>query len=387
MREKHWGSLTAASAAAVVVGFASTILVVIEAARAVGATPAQQASVAASLCFGMAISTLGLAWFHRMPIITAWSTPGAVLIATSASGITYQQAIGAYMLAGALMAATAFVKPLSRAIEKMPPAIAAALLAGVLLRYVLGVPGATLAAPVYGVPLVFAYFALRVVEPLFAVPITVLLGLMFAFIFGAVGVGSEFGITKLTFDVPLFDLPTLISLGVPLYLVTMASQNLPGFAVLRTNGYNPPVASSLAVTGLGSIILAPFGSHAINMAAITASLVAGPDSHPDPDRRWLAAFPYFVIYIVVGLGASLCVTVLGALPKEMITIIAGLALFGPLLGGMAAMTKNPAELEPALVTFLVAASGVTVAGVGAAFWGLLAGLAVWGVKRLRRSGS
>lgn len=381
----HWGSLISSAKAAVIVGFASTILVVIEGARAVGANPAQQASVAAVLCIGMAITSFILAVRYRMPIMVAWSTPGAVLLATSAAaGVTFTQAIGAYVLAGGLMVLTAVITPLSRAINRMPPSIAAAMLAGVLLRYVLGVPTAALASPQFVVPLILAFFALRFVLPMYAVPIVVGLGLFFAAMAGSFSGGVTLAITPLTFDWPEWNPQVMISLGIPLYLVTMASQNLPGFAVLRANGYQPPVTACLLVTGIGSILAAPFGSHAINLAAITASMVAGPEAHPDPGQRWKMIFPYSALYIVFGLAAGTFVALLGALPKDLVTAIAGLALFAPLLGSISAMMKEPKEIEAAVVTFLTTASGITLFGIGAAFWGLLAGLALWALQRAAR---
>lgn len=382
--ERHWPSLISSATAAVIVGFASTILVVIEGARAVGANPAQQASVAAILCFAMAAASFILAVRARMPIMVAWSTPGAVLLATSAGGITFPQAIGAFVLAGALTVLTALITPLSRAIERMPASIAAAMLAGVLLRYVLGVPTAALGSPALVMPLILAFFALRFVVPMYAVPVIVALGLLIAGLTGAFDQGVTLAVTPLTFDWPEWNPQVLISLGIPLYLVTMASQNLPGFAVLRANGYAPPVSACLLVTGLGSILSAPFGSHAINLAAITASLVAGPDAHPDPARRWKMIYPYTVLYVVFGLAAGTFVSMLGALPKELVTAIAGLALFSPLMGGISAMMKEPREIEAALVTFLTTASGITLFGIGAAFWGLLAGLILWGTQRYAR---
>ena len=191
------------------------------------------------------------------------------------------------------------------------------------------------------------------------------------------------GLTALQWTTPGFDGTTILSLGVPLFLVTMASQTLPGFAVLRTAGYQPPVQASLVVTGAGSVLLAPFGSHAINLAAITASIVTGPETHPDPQKRWLIAWPYLILYGAVGLAAASFVQILGALPAPLITAIAGLALFAPLMGGLTAMTKEPRDVESALVTFLVTASGVSIAGVGSAFWGLVAGLAFFGLRHLK----
>ncbi|CAN5319685.1 benzoate/H(+) symporter BenE family transporter [soil metagenome] len=372
---KGWISLTAASLTAVVVGFASTILLIMEAASAVGATPSQKASWAAALCFGMAISSLILSWRYRMPIITAWSTPGAALIATGAAGVDYRGALGAFVLAGLLVCLTALVTPVARLIEKIPAPIASAMLAGVLLRYVTGVPAAALALPLLVLPLVLGFFVLRLLVPLYAVPVLVAAGLVMAGLSGSFGAGCcTIGITTLEWTTPQFNPAAMLGLGVPLYLVTMASQNLPGFAVLRAAGYKPPVTGALWVTGLASLAAAPFGSHSINLAAITASIVTGPDCHPDPAKRWYMAWPYAIFYILVGFAAVSFVAVLGALPAAIITAIAGLALFAPLMGGVAAMTKDADGLEPALVTFLITASGLTLGGIGSAFWGLVGGL-------------
>lgn len=378
-----WFNIISASIAAVIVGFASTILLIMEAARAVGATPAQQASWAAALCFGMAITTLILSWRYKMPIITAWSTPGAALIATSAAGVTYENALGAFVVAGALMVVAGLIKPLEKAIERIPAPLAAAMLAGVLLRYVLGVPGAALAMPLLVLPLAIGFFALRLSFALYAVPVTVVYGLFLAGATGQLGEACcTLAITAPVWTTPTFDPTTIISLGVPLFLVTMASQNLPGFAVLRASGYAPPVQPSLLVTGIGSVLAAPFGSHAINLAAITASLVTGRDCHPDPAKRWLVAFPYLILYGAIGLAAASFVEILGSLPAPLITAIAGLALFSPLMGGITAMMKTERDIESALVTFLVTASGVTFLGVGSAFWGLVAGLALYGARHV-----
>lgn len=385
-----WLGIVSSTATAVVVGFASTILLIMEAADAVGATPSQQASWAAALCIGMAVSSFILSWRTRMPIITAWSTPGAALIATSGAGVLYEEALGAFLVAGALMCLTAFIAPLARAIERIPAPLAAAMLAGILLRYSLGVPGAAIAEPLLVLPLVAVFFALRLSFPLYAVPVIVGLGVALAGFSGTLTGPFEFGLTSLEWATPAFDGATILSLGLPLFLVTMAGQNLPGFAVLRASGYQPPVPPILLTTGLTTVILAPFGGYAFNLAAITAALVTGPDCHPDPAKRWLAAWPYLVFYIAVGLAAASFIGILGALPPPLITAIAGLALFSPLMAGMAAMLKDPRDIESAAITFLVTASGVTVAGIGSAFWGLLAGLALFGarhVKDMRRDRS
>jgi benzoate membrane transport protein len=382
-----WFSLSSSALTAVVVGFASTILLIMEAADAVGANAAQKASWAAALCIGQAISTVILSARYKMPIITAWSTPGAVLIATSAGGIGYEQAIGGFIAAGVLTCITALLTPVARLIERIPPSIAAGMLAGVLLRYSMGVPGAAIELPLIVMPLVIAFFALRLWLPFFAAPVIVALGLALAAVTGSFGAGCcTLSITQPVWTTPQFNWAAIIGLGVPLYLVTMASQNLPGFAVLKAAGYQPPVAGSLWVTGIASILAAPFGSHQINLAAVTASIVTGPECHPDPKKRWLVAWPYLVLYILVGLAAASFVAILGSLPKPLIIAIAGLALFAPLLGGASAMFKDRSDVEAALITFLVSASGISIEGVGSPFWGLVAGLVLYGARHLHAPG-
>jgi benzoate membrane transport protein len=320
-----------------------------------------------------------------MPIITAWSTPGAALIATSAQGVSYENALGAFLTAGLLTCLAALITPLARLIEKIPAQLAAAMLAGVLLRFSLGVPGAAMAMPYVILPLIAAFFALRLSFPLFAVPVVVALGVVaaaFTHAFPQECCGLT--VTRLEWTTPGLDVATIVSLGIPLFLVTMASQNLPGFAVLRAAGYKPPVTGSLWVTGVASMLLAPFGSHQINLAAITASLVTGPETHPDPGKRWLVVWPYLVIYTLVGFGAAFLVDILGALPSPLITAIAGLALFAPLMSSTVAMMKEPRDIESALVTFLVTASGITLASIGSAFWGLVAGLILFGARHTLR---
>ena len=382
--EKHWPSLTAAALAAVVVGFASTILIIMQAADAVGASDAQKISWAAMLCFAMGGLTLLLSWQHKMPMIIAWSTPGAALMAHGAQGISYVQALGCFAVTGLLMVATGLFKPVANAIGKMPVAIASAMLAGVLVTYVLKVPISAAALPWQVVPMIIVFFAMRMWRPFYAVPAVVMLGLGLAAAFGGLNFDAQtFVVAHLTFDVPEFAPVAIISLALPLYLVTMASQNLPGFAVLKASGYEPPVSSSLITTGLASVLMSPFAGPQVNMAAITASLATGPDAHPDPAQRWKVAIPYVLIYAGVGLAAGVCVKVLGSLSPDLVHAIAGLALFGPLMGAMVAMMKEPHDIEAALVTFLVTAADFKLFGIGSAFWGLVAGLVIWGIKKMK----
>ena len=371
------------AATTIIVGFVSTIPIVTDAARSLGATPGQTASWVAALCYGMAVTTFVLSLFYRMPVITAWSTPGAVLIATSAAaaGYGYAQALGAFIFAGVLMCLTALVKPLARMIERIPAPIAAAMLAGVLVQYCLKVPGAIKADPILLLPLALAFLLLRLWKPMLAVPITVIAGVAGAFATGTpVEALPAFAITPLEWTTPLFDFQTMIGIGLPLYLVSMASQNLPGFAVMRMAGYPPPVSAALGVTGGASVLLAPFGSHAITMAAITAALCSGTDCHPDPKKRWLVAPPYLVLYSALGLVSGSFVALLAALPAPIFTTLAGLALLSPLIGALQGMAKDPGDIDAAAIAFLVTASNVSFFGIGAAFWGLIAGLALHVVK-------
>jgi len=360
----------------VVVGFASTILLVVEAARILGASADQSASWVAALCFGMAATTFFLSLRYRIPVITAWSTPGAVVIATSANGIGFNEAIGAFLVAGLLTCLTAAFRPLSRLIEKIPAPIAAAMLAGVLLRYCLNVPPAIIASPVLLAPVVVVFFALRLWRPLLAMPVAVAAGLALAGVLGMIDPECcTVDVTWLEWTTPEFGIASMLGLGIPLYLVTMASQNLPGFAVLKQAGYEPPVQAALWTTGLASMLLAPFGAHAVTMAAITAALCTGPDCHPDPRQRWRVATPYLVIYSILGFFAGTVVAILLAMPPLLVTAIAGLGLLGPLMSSVPGMTREPRHIEAALLAFLVTASGITVLTIGSAFWGLAAGLA------------
>jgi len=381
-REDHWASLAASALVAVVVGFASTILVVMKAAEAVHANEAQKISWAFVLCLAMGGLTLWLSWRHKMPIIIAWSTPGAVLVAGSAQGLSYNQALGAFAVAGILTVATGLVKPLARAIEAMPSAIASAMLGGVLLAWVMHVPTAALTSPYQVLPLVVAFFLLRLWKPLWTIPVIVVMGLGIAGFSGQLSFAAkDFALAQPTFDLPQFTFANAVSLGIPLFLVTMAAQNLTGFAVMRSFGYQPPVSSCLVANGLVSAAISPMGGPQINMAAITASLGAGPDAHPDPAQRWKVSIFYFAFYALIAVMAGFFVKVLGALSTDLVNAIAGLALFPPLMGAMQSMLKDTKDVEAAMVTFLITASGVMIAGIGAPFWGLATGLALWAVKK------
>jgi benzoate membrane transport protein len=380
MTKREAGQFFAQSLAIILVGFSSTVLVVMEGLKGVGASPNQQASAIAALSIGMALSGLTLALRSRQPVLTAWSTPGAVLLATAGIGVTFPQAVGAFLLAAVLTILTGLIRPLSSAISKVPASIAAAMMAGVLLRYVIGVPAAALAVPAFVAPMVLCYFALRLYAPAYYMPVVLGLALVAAAISGSFNFSIEPAFLPFEWVQPELELGVLVGIGIPLYLVTMASQNLPGFAVLRAYGFEPDVKQTLTTTGFASAAIAFFGAHAVNLAVITAAMGAGPDAHPDPSKRWKIAFPFATIYIMIGLSAKMVVQIFAALPAHLVTAVAGLALFAPLMSGLTAMLKKEDEVESALLTFLVTASGISIFGVGAAFWGLICGLLLWTAK-------
>jgi benzoate membrane transport protein len=326
---------------------------------------------------------------HRLPIITAWSTPGAALIAAS-TGLRIEAAVGAFLFAAALILATAALPALSRLVERIPTAVAAGMLAGVLLRFVTAVFESAQEAPALVLPLVGLFLLIRAVSPMNAVLAVLAAGLFAAFGLGLAGpLPDRIEPPSLALIRPQFDPAVLIGLGLPLYLVTMASQNLPGFSVLRAAGYPVPSRSILTVTGLASLVTAPLGAHTSNLAAISAAICTGPDCHPDPAKRWLAGPAYALCYLLFAAFASALVAVVAALPTELIRTFAGLALIGALAGALGTALTEARERVAAALALAVTASGVTLAGIGSAFWGLAAGLAVTGLdvaaRRLRRS--
>jgi len=372
---------------ATLVGFAGTLALIVAAAQAVGATPAQTVSWITAISLAKAIEGGWLTWRYRMPIVCAWSTPGAALIGAS-SGIAFDAAVGAFIAAGLLIVATALIRPLGRLVERIPMSIAAAMLAGVLLPFVLGAFKAVPQAPWLALSLIALYVVVRPLSPLFAVVIALAAGIAACWAFDLIAPVAAFTAPRLEFVTPSFDIAVLIGLGLPLYLVTMASQNLPGFAVLRASGYTPPVPHSLAVTGAGSVVSAFFGAHTTNLAAITAALCTGPDVDRDPAKRWPAGIVYALAWLAMAVVGASGVALLAALPPALIAVVVGLALLGPLVGALGTAMKDEAERYPALLAFAVSAAGVGFAGIGAAFWGLAAGLAVHalehGLRALRR---
>jgi benzoate membrane transport protein len=368
--------MISAALVAALVGYGSTIALVLAAAAAVGADARQTASWVAAVCFSKAIGSALLSSWKKVPVVLAWSTPGAALIAAS-TGVDIHQAVGAFIFAGLLIALTAAIGPLNRAVNAIPTGVASGMLAGVLLPFTMAVALHASNEAALVLPLIAVFVVVRLIHPLMAVLAALIAGLAIAFAFSGVPLPST-GIdwALLTFIRPEFDPAVALGLGVPLYLVTMASQNLPGFAVLRANGYQPPVTEALGVTGILSSFFALFGAHTINMAAITAAICLGDDVHPVKAQRWKVGLAYAAVWTTLGLFGPVIVPAILAMPPEIIAVVAGLALITPLIGALVSAFDVPATRFAAAATFAVTASGVTALGIGAAFWGLLAGLVV-----------
>ena len=378
-------SIVTSAVVASLVGFGSTIAIIIAAAQAVGATPAQTSSWVAGLCLAMMATSGYLSVRHRLPIITAWSTPGAALIAAT-TGLTIESAAGAFLLAGALILVTAAFRSVGSLIERIPAPVAAAMLAGVIIRFVVAVFESAQASPALVLPLVGLFLVARVLNAALAVLAVLAAGLGVAFGFDlARPLAMTTPFSTLTLIVPRFEPAALIGLGLPLYLVTMASQNLPGFAVLRASGFDRvPTRSILGVTGLSSVATAFLGASTSNLAAISAAICTGPDTHPDPGKRWMTGPFYAACYVLFALFGGAVIALITALPPELIRTVAGLGLVGALAGALATSMADEAKRFPAVLTLAVTASGLTLFGIGSAFWGLLAGLLAVGLDALAR---
>jgi benzoate membrane transport protein len=369
---------------AAVVGFAGSFAIVLAGLHAVGASDAQASSGLLVLSIGMGVCGAGLSYRYKMPLSIAWSTPGAALLVTAGhvSG-GYPAALGAFLLAGALVVLAGLSERVTKTIISIPGPLASGLLAGVLLqvciqpaRALVDVPGH--AAPVVATWLVLWVFARRwaIIGALAVLAVTVIVD-------PAAGHHHAHALPQLTLTAPTFHLGTLLGLGVPLFLVTMVSQNVAGLSVLAANGYTAPVRPALVATGAGSMIGAPFGGHAINLAAITMAMCAGPDADPDPQRRWIAGVANGLIYFVLGPLAGLATVLLAASPVVLIECIAGLAMLPTLAASLRATTGDDTLRDPAIATFVVSASGITAFGITAPFWGLVAGLLLLGARSLK----
>ena len=381
-------SLSAATAGfvAVLVGFTSSVAIVFQAATALGATQAQISSWMWALGLGMGLCTLLPSLWLRQPVMVAWSTPGAAVLATAgaAGGFGMAEATGAFMVCAALILLFGVTGWFERMQGRIPMPIASALLAGVLTRFGLDAFVALKSAFALVVPMLAAYLIGRRLWPRYAVPGVLLVGVVVAASMGQLHLGSvHWGLTLPVFTAPEFSWGAMVSLALPLFVVTMASQNLPGVAAVRAAGYEMPISKIIALTGAATLVLAPFGAFALNLSAITAAICMGREAHPDPGRRYMAAASCGLIYCVVGLFGAAVTGMLTAFPRELVAAIAGLALLGSIGGGLAVAVQDDSHREAALITFLVTLSGVSLAGIGSAFWGVVAGALALFVQQWR----
>lgn len=370
------------------VGFTSSFAVVLAGLRAMGATPAQAASGLLVLCVTCGLGTLWLSARHRIPVILAWSTPGAALLASTGTPEGgWAAAVGAFVLVGVLIALTGLWPRLGELIARIPTPIAQAMLAGVLLQLCLAPVRGMALEPLLVAPVVLAWVAAHFLVRTWAAPV--------AFVVALIVIGGWWATHDVTatgpwlaleWTTPSLSAGAVLGVALPLYVVTMASQNVPGVAVLASFGYTAPWRPAMGVTGAGTMLGAPFGAHTINLAAITAALSAGPEAGPDTRRRWIAGQGSGVTYLVLAALSGVITVVVTAAPPEIITAVAGLALLGTLAASLTAATADERLRLPAVVTFVVAGSGLSVAGIGAAFWALVAGLALVGLSRLSPRG-
>jgi benzoate membrane transport protein len=375
---------TAAGMLAAFVGFGSSFAVILRGVAAAGATPAQAASGLLALCVMTGLCGILLSLRTRMPIIVAWTTPGAALLASGPpvhGGFGY--AVGAFLVSGLLIILAGLWPAMSRAVGAIPRSLASAMLGGIVFGLCLAPVLGLQEKPGFIVIILAVWVVVGRLRRALAVPaaVVVAVGLAALDLHGGAALSLR---PHLVWVTPRFSVSAIVSLAVPLFVVTMAGQNIPGFAVLSMNGYRPRHAMLLGATGLSSVLVAPFGAIPINLAAITAAMCASHEAHADPHRRWWASAVAGSVYVVIGLFSGLITTFIALSSPVLITAVAGIALFGALGSAVAGATAEPAERDAAMVTFIFAASGFRILGIGGAFWGLLAGGAILAVQRYRR---
>lgn len=360
---------------AMLVGYTSSLVLMFQAGQNAGLSSGQISSWIWALSIGMALTTIGLSLKYRTPIVIAWSTPGAALLVTSLPSVPYSDAIGAFVLCAVLLALCGITGSVDRLLRRVPPALAAALLAGILFRIGIEICAAAQHQTALVLGMALAYLVAKRLWPRYCVLVALVAGLLLAAALGLL----DFHSLRLELAVPVWTTPTFslaatIGIAIPLFVVAMASQNMPGIAVLRTDGYAVPASPLIATTGLASLLLAPFGSHGINLAAISAAICTGPQAHEDASKRYTAAVWCGLFYGIAGLFGATLAALFASLPNELVISVAALALLGSIMNGLHGALADPGQREPALITFLVTASGLTLAGIGSAFWGLVAGL-------------
>ncbi len=370
---------------AVLVGVTSSVALVFAAAKAAGATPAQTGSWIGALCIGKGISAIVLSIRYRTPILLAWSTPGAALLATGLTDVSMNEAIGAFLFCGLLLLGTGLTGVFDRVIDRIPLPLASALLAGVLTHFAIDAFASAKVEPALVVSMFAAYVFSRRVLPKFSALLILATGIAVAAAQGSIRTaGLHLSLVHPSYVRPSFSIGVLLGVGVPLYIVTMAAQNVPGVAALRAHGYDVRASPAITASGIATTLLAPFGMFGINLAAITASMVMGPDIHPDKSKRYPAAVAAGALYIGVGLIGGSVASVLGVLPNALVLAVAGFALIPTVANGLTTAVSDVTQREAAIVTFLITVSGVTLAGIGAAFWAILAGAIVLLSTRIRR---
>lgn len=367
----------------VLVSVASSVVIVFEAARRLGADQAQISSWMWALGLGLGMTCIGLSLRYRLPVVTAWSTPGAAMLAVGSGGLPLSDAIGAFMLAAALSALLGFSGLFARLMRLIPATLAAGMLAGVLLRFGLGVFQSLQDHTLLPLAMLAAWLLGRRLVPRYAVLASLLAGVLLCLGQGQL-VASQLQLALATpvLVLPTLSLPAVIGIALPLFVVTMASQNLPGVATMQTAGYQPPVSPIIGWIGVVNLVLAPFGAFALNLAAITAAISLGPDAHPDQAKRYTAAISAGIFYLVVGLLGASIAALLAALPVTLIACLAGIALLGTLGSALATAMAQDSQRDAALVAFLITASGISPLGIGSAFWGLIgSGLILWVLRQ------
>ncbi|ONN70370.1 benzoate/H(+) symporter BenE family transporter [Pseudomonas oryzihabitans] len=360
---------------AMLVGYTSSLVLMFQAGQNAGLSSGQISSWIWALSIGMALTTIGLSLKYRTPIVIAWSTPGAALLVTSLPSVPYSDAIGAFVLCAVLLALCGITGSVDRLLRRVPPALAAALLAGILFRIGIEICSAAQHQTALVLGMVLAYLVAKRLWPRYCVLVALVAGLLLAAGLGLLDFhGLRLELAVPVWTSPTFSLAATIGIAIPLFVVAMASQNMPGIAVLRTDGYAVPASPLIATTGLASLLLAPFGSHGINLAAISAAICTGPQAHEDASKRYTAAVWCGLFYGIAGLFGATLAALFASLPGELVISVAALALLGSIMNGLHGALADPGQREPALITFLVTASGLTLAGIGSAFWGLVAGL-------------
>ncbi|MCC8396285.1 benzoate/H(+) symporter BenE family transporter [Paraburkholderia sp. MMS20-SJTR3] len=371
---------------AMMTGYTSSLVLMFQAGQAAHLTDAQISSWIWALSMGMGFCSIGLSLRFRAPIVIAWSTPGAALLVSSLAHVEYAQAIGAFIVCAVLLTLVGVTGWFDTLMKKIPAGLASALLAGILFEIGIEIFRAAQYQSALVLTMFFTYLIVKRLSPRYAIVTTLVVGTAAA---GALGLldFSHFHVALAhpVFTMPAFSAAAVVSIGIPLFVVAMASQNVPGIAVLRADGYQTPSAPLIATTGLASLLLAPFGSHGVNLAAITAAICTGPEAHQNPRRRYTAAVWGGIFYLLAGVFGATIAALFAALPKALVVSVAALALFGSIMSGLANAMQDTRQREAALVTFMVTASGLTLLSIGSAFWGLVAGVLTQLILNARRA--